>query len=519
MTTPQARPLGPWTGAALAFGAGIAAALAHPPFGAWVGIFGFALFQFSLDRTPPRHRLRAAFFRGWAAGAGYLLVGTWWVSEAFFVDAAAHGWQAPFAVIFMAAGIGLFWGGAGLVYRLFAPIGAVRVLLFAATLSAFEWLRGHILTGFPWDLPGEAWRAGSAPSQGASLIGAYGMTFVTVAIGAAPVVLADRRPKASAVTLASAALTLALLWGYGAARLAGGAPPDASIRLRIVQPGLSEEAVWTDDLFRQRFDRFLRLSAWPAARTPDVVIWPEGAIPAPFSAYLTPGTWTQAELAAALRPGQTLLDGGFRYSGPQGEQKAYNTLLMLRRTQTGFRVVGLYDKYRLVPFGEYLPWPQFFSLLHLTSLVQNGEPFSSGPVPAPVSIPGVPRMQPLICYESLFPGFTSSKGGRPDWIVNVSDDAWFGQTTGPWQHLNLASYRAIEEGLPLIRATPTGVSAVVDAYGRVRAHLGLGRQGVIDAALPGRLAPTPYSRLRELPFCVLLLISVLMALMVKTSKL
>ncbi len=524
MTALPGRALGPWQGVGLAFAAGIAAALAHPPFGAWIGIFAFSLLLFSLDRTPERRPLRTAFLRGWAAGGGYMLVSTWWVAEAFFVDAANHGWQAPLAVLFLAGGIGLFWGGAGLAYRWIASRrggawGARRVLVFAATLSAFEWLRGHVLTGFPWDLPGEAWKAGSAPSQAASLIGVYGLTFVTVAIGAAPVVLADRRSRAGAIALASAAVALVLLWGYGAVRLAQGAPADTGLRMRIVQPGLSEEATWTDALFQQRFERFLRLSAWPAARRPDVVVWPEGAIPAPFSAYLAPGTWTEAELAMAIQPGQTLLDGGYRFSGPPGQQKAYNTLLMLRRGQTGFRTVGLYDKYRLVPFGEYLPFPQLFSLLHLTSLVQNGEPFSSGPRPAPVSVPGVPRMQPLICYESLFPGFTSSRGGRPDWIVNVSDDAWFGQTTGPWQHLNLASYRAIEEGLPLVRATPTGVSAVVDAYGRTRAYLGLGRQGIIDTALPGRLEATPYSKLRDFPFYILLLVGLGAPLIINKSKL
>ncbi|MGC1302715.1 MAG: apolipoprotein N-acyltransferase [Caulobacteraceae bacterium] len=516
----QGGALGPRQGLGLACAGGLAAALAHPPFGLWAGIFGFALLQFSLDRTPQRHALRTAFLRGWAAGSGYLLISTWWVAEAFFVDAANHGWQAPLAVLFTAGGIGLFWGAAGLVYRLIAPSGPQRILVFAAVLSTFEWLRGHVLTGFPWDLPGEAWRAGSAPSQAASLIGAYGMTFVTVAIGAAPVVLSDRnRLRSSAIALAAAALALAGLWGYGVVRLSSPPPPDASIRIRIVQPGLKEEPVWTDDLFRERFERFLRQSAWPAAHPPDVVIWPEGAIPAPFNAYLARGTWTEEELADAFQPGQTLLNGGFRFEGPEGQQKAYNSLLMLRRTQTGFRSLAVYDKYKLVPFGEYLPFPKLFSLLHLTSLVQNGEPFSPGPLPAPVGIPGVPRMQPLICYESLFPGFTSSKGGRPDWIVNVSDDAWFGQTTGPWQHLNLASYRAIEEGLPMVRATPTGVSAIVDAYGRVRAHLGMGRQGIIDSTLPGRLAPTPYSRLRELPFCVLLLIGFASTLMVNTSKL
>ena len=210
-------------------------------------------------------------------------------------------------------------------------------------------------------------------------------------------------------------------------------------------------------------------------------------------------------MEAATRPGQIVFDGGSRVDGPAGAPRYYNTLLFVQRTPQGFAALGKYDKYRLVPFGEFLPFPGFFRVIGLSSLVQNGVAFSPGPEPAPLSIPGIPRMQPLICYEALFPGFTNAKGGRPGWIVNVSDDAWFGRTTGPLQHLNLASYRAIEEGLPIVRATPTGVSAIVDPYGRVRARLGLGRQGVIDADLPGHLPPTVFSRVGELPFWALVL--------------
>ena len=500
------RGLGGARGLWVAFAGGAAAALAHPPFGIWPGVFGFALIALSLDRTAERRPGLSALARGWMAGLAYLLVGTWWIAEAFFVDAAAHAWQAPLAVLFTAGGIGVFWGGAGLAYRLLAPRGAHRVLVFAAVWSLFEWLRGHVLTGFPWDLPGEAWRAGSAPSQAASLIGAYGLTFVTVAIGAAPVTLFDRtRPKAAAVSLALAAAALASMYGYGAARLSRPAPPDQALRLRVVQPGLPEEPVWTDALLRQRVQRLMTLTARPALQTPQVVIWPEGALPYTFNDFFSPGSWPEAAMEAATRPGQIVFDGGSRVDGPAGAPRYYNTLLFVQRTPQGFAALGKYDKYRLVPFGEFLPFPVFFRVIGLSSLVQNGVAFSPGPEPAPLSIPGVPRMQPLICYEALFPGFTNAKGGRPSWIVNVSDDAWFGRTTGPLQHLNLASYRAIEEGLPIVRATPTGVSAIVDPYGRVRARLGLGREGVIDAALPGRLPPTVFSRVGELPFWAVVL--------------
>ena len=507
-----------WAGLLLAATGGAAAALAHPPFGVWPGVFGFGLILHALDEAPSRTPLRSAFLRGWAAGFGYLLVGTWWITEAFFVDAAAHAWQAPFALMFTAGGIGVFWGGAGLAYRLIAPknvagrgvsergagrIG-VRILTFAAVLTVFEWLRGHVLTGFPWDLPGEAWRAGSAPSQAAAWVGAYGLTFITIAIGAASaVLLASDGRTARLRVMATAIAALAALWALGAWRLSQADAGVTPLRLRIVQSDLGESAADADLGLRLR--RFLDLTALPSAHPADVVIWPEGAIPDAFSDYLAPGTWTEKAQLAVLRPGQTLLVGGYRIAGPRDHLQYFNTLLALRRTASGLVSEARYDKYRLVPFGEFLPLRPLFARLGITSLVQAGQDFTPGPPPAPIAVPGLPRLQPLICYEALFPGFTSDKGGRPRWIVNISDDAWFGRTTGPLQHLNLASYRAIEEGLPIVRSTPTGVSAVIDAYGRIRASLGLSRAGVIDARLPVAIATPPYSRLHDLPLCVFLL--------------
>ncbi|MEO6378389.1 MAG: apolipoprotein N-acyltransferase, partial [Caulobacteraceae bacterium] len=185
-------------GPALALLAGAAIGLAHPPFGFLPGLLGLAVLLWQIDGADAARPLRSAFLRGWLAGFAYFVVGTWWVGEAFFVDAAAHGWQAPFAVTLLPAGLGLFWGAAAAGYRLIAPRNSSRALVFAAVLSLAEWLRGHVLSGFPWDLIGEAWRAGSAPSQGAALVGAYGMTFITIAILAAPGAAVSARPKARA---------------------------------------------------------------------------------------------------------------------------------------------------------------------------------------------------------------------------------------------------------------------------------------------------------------------------------
>ena len=166
------------------------------------------------------------------------------------------------------------------------------------------------------------------------------------------------------------------------------------------------------------------------------------------------------------------------------------------------QILGRYDKHHLVPFGEYMPFDKLAALIGFKTLVHVGDGFTPGPSPVALAVPGLPSVQPLICFEGLFPSSFARTGPRPAWIANISNDAWFGETSGPWQHLNLASYRAIEEGMPVVRATPTGVSAVVDAYGRPTALLGLGKAGVIDADLPPTLGPTLYSRWRDVPFWI-----------------
>ena len=489
-------------GCLAALASGLAVGLAHPPFGLLPGLLGLAVLVKLLDDAAG---LRRAFLYGWCAGFSYFLVGTWWIGEAFFVDAAAHGWQAPFAVSLLPAGLGLFWGaGTALYWRLRTP-GSVRVLTFAAILALVEWLRGHVLSGFPWNLVGEAWRAGSAPSQAAALIGVYGLTLVTIAIAAAPATLMAPGKARKLLPPVVALATLVLLWGGGAARLAAAKDDPGGLRVRIVQPNIPQAEKWSEEAFKAIVDRYIALtSAAPGPDGPaEVVIWPESAIPAWASDLLAERTWTRDAIVGALRPGQTLLFGVVRAGGSAEQLRYYNSLLALRRTANDVVPVGIYDKHRLVPFGEYLPLEGLLAPLGLKKLAALGESFSPGPTPRPLELPTLGTVQPLICYESLFPELSRSPTLRPSWIVNVSNDAWFGRTSGPWQHLNLASYRAIEEGVPLVRATPTGVSAVVDGYGRIRSRLALGEAGTIDARLPRTLAPTPFSRFGDLPFWLL----------------
>jgi apolipoprotein N-acyltransferase len=504
--------------AGLALLAGAAAALAHPPFGLLPGLLGYGLLLVVIDRTGGARPLRSAFWRAFLAGFAYFIIGCWWVAEAFLVDALEQGWMAPFAVAGLGVLLGVFWGAAGALYRLLRPTDSfLKVLVFAGVLSLLEWVRGHILTGFPWNLPGETWRAGSAPSQAAALVGAYGLTWLTVAAAcalAAPFAFGRRR---STWAVAAGGVVIVIgLYGYGFVRLAHAEPISPHAQwVRVVQADVKQESKYDADKFQSIMSRYLRLTSQAPlhGHMPDVVIWPEGALPAPANDLFSPQAWTSAAIAGALKPQQTLLIGAYREETKAGRTLYYNSLFALQPSGVTLKTVATYDKYRLVPFGEFLPLESVLAPLGVKKMVHVGDGFSPGPPPRTMSLPTFPPAQPLICYESLFPGLVrmadGPDGARPDWIVNVSNDAWFGQTSGPWQTLNLSSYRAIEEGLPMVRATPTGVSAVIDAYGRPLPgqFLPLGAMGVIDAPLPPALLPTPFSGFGESAFWVMIALS------------
>lgn len=504
-----------WYAPLTALLAGLAAGLAHPPFGLIIGLLGYAVLLLRLETVTDRPR-RSAFLMGWLAGLGYFGLSTWWIAEPFLVDVAIHGWMAPFAVVLMGGGLALFWGAAGLAYRWLRPRSAWKPLVFAGCFAAAEWLRGHVLTGLPWNLVGESWRAGSAPSQAAALVGSYGLTWITLAIASTPALLVvpvRRLAQAGMLVLAGVALTA--LYAGGAGRLAAAPRPlfdkDAPV-IRVVQANIDQKEKWKPENLDEVFNAYVELTRRPAtnpkaSRRPDVVIWPEGALPAVIDDFIADPAYGP-RLRDAIQPGQTLLMGANRAEPAEaGGYRYFNTLVAFRREAQALRVTGFYDKHRLVPFGEFIPLGDLAGRLGIRSLVHMPEDFTAGLPPRPLVVEGVPAVQVLICYEALFPRIAG--GPRPKWILNVSNDAWFGRTSGPWQHLNIASYRAIEEGLPIVRSTPTGVSAVIDAQGRMLPgkSLGLGQFGVIDARLPAPAAPTLYSRWGEGPFAGLLVFS------------
>jgi apolipoprotein N-acyltransferase len=500
---------------AAALVSGALAALAHPPFGFWPGFFGWTLLILTIEGARTRW---GAFLMGFLAAFAYFLISCWWVAEAFLVDKQAHGWMAPFAATLLPSLLGLFWGAAAVVYWRFGPATPWRAFAFAAVFMVAERLRGIVLTGFPWNPPGAAWEAGGPQSQVAAWIGVYGLSFLTILAftAFAPAVLGgDRKKRFGMATVGVVTLIGVTVAGF--VRLPQRPVPTTETIVRIVQPDVPQATKWDEASFRSIVQRYLALTASPprgALGEPDVIVWPEGALPGSVDDLLAPGSWVGPAIARSVEPGQTLLMGGYRGEPAEnGGARYFNSLLVLHDVGDGLRVDGVYDKHRLVPFGEYLPFG-LGNIEALTALIHVGDGYTPGPRPAPLNLPNAPRVQPLICYESLYPGFVSDKGGRPAWIVNVSNDAWFGRSSGPRQHLNLASYRAIETGLPIVRATPTGVSAVLDGYGRIvgDSRLDPGESGVIDAKLPQALSPTLYSRVGDTLFWLMIAVSLASAL-------
>ena len=485
----RVRDLGGWPARALALAAGAALAAGQPPVSWPVVVFlALPVLLWLLDGTRGPGR---AFALGWCAGVGYFAAGLFWIVDPFLVEPEVFGWLAPIALLGMSAGLSLFWGAAFAIARRFWRTGWPRAVVLAAVWTLVETARGHVLTGFPWALPAYAW-IDTPVAQGLALVGPYGLSFLTLLAGLLPGTL---RPTA----IGAAAALVALGWGFGAWRLAETPPArEPAVNVRLVQPNMAQDEKWLPGKEEEFFRRHLALSATPADPMPDVTIWSETAV-----AFIL----DQDPTAQAVAAGSVGLDGhlllGIRRFDDTAEGRLWFNSLAVLGPDGATRAV--YDKARLVPFGEYIPLKGVASRLGipaLTTLTRGG--FSAGPGPKVITVPGLPPFLPLICYEAIFPAAARSPGARPDWRVQVTNDAWFGEASGPYQHFAQARARAIEQGLPLARAANTGISAMIDPRGRVVAALGLGEMGVVDAPLPAALPPTVYSRTGDVPVIFIL---------------
>ncbi|MBU3028806.1 apolipoprotein N-acyltransferase [Paracoccus marinaquae] len=479
----------------LDLGLGAAAALGLAPFGIWgITLIAFALLLGRLARSP---RAIIAFWHALAAGIGWFGLSMSWIVEPFLVEPEIYGWMAPFALFLMALGGALFWAlPVWLAVRL-TPDWRARVLSIAAVLVLSDWLRGWIFTGLPWALIGHVW-AETPVAQTAAWGGAIGLSLVTLGIAALPPLFWSpaRGPVPGLLPGVTAAiLLLGGLWAAGLARLAQPVAPDADLSLRIVQPNAEQRLKWDPQWSSVFFRRLLDLSAEPGPR--DLVIWPETAVNFLLD---DAGEVLPAMAKSAQAP---LVLGIQRREGA----RFYNSLALLSPEGA---VQQVYDKFHLVPFGEYMPWGDALARLGFTAFAaQAGNGYSPGEGPALLQAPGLPGFQPLICYEAIFPQHLRGLDQRPGWILQATNDGWFGRFSGPYQHLAQARLRAIEAGLPLIRAANTGVSAVIDARGQIRDTLPLGVAGKIDTPLPGALPETLWLRYGPAPVLALSLIILL----------
>lgn len=448
-----------------------------------------------------RSRPAAAAEVGWWFGFGYFFAGLFWIGEAFLVDAESFAFLMPFAVLAMPAGLALFYAAATALAAPFWRTGVYRVLALALSLAAIEWLRGHVLSGFPWNVLGYALTYPVSLMQSVAVFGIYGLTLIAVLVFALPPILWSEIAGRTGRRLAVGVAVLPLLAGIvvGHVRIAlGHAAAVPGVKIRIVQPSVLQRDKWRPENQQRIFLDHLDLSRRNATGAVDNlsgithVVWPEAAMP--FFPLDTP------EALAAI--GELLPDKTVLIAGALRAEKAppksprlrifFNSLLVFGK---GGLLLTRYDKIHLVPFGEFLPLRRVLEAIGLRELTYVMGTFDAGPSPRPLlGIPGLPPAAPLICYEAIFPGAVVQGPERPGVMVNVTNDGWFGNTTGPRQHLHQARVRAVEEGVPILRAANNGVSAAFDAYGRPLGYIGLDVRGVIDVDLPVALHPPPYAR-------------------------
>ena len=501
-----------WRRRAIAFLSGAAGALALPPFSLFFLValpltIAVWLIDGAEDRGSGRPligSMRAAFGAGWWMGFGYFLAGLWWIGAAFLVEADKFAWALPIAVVALPAVLALFPAAGFAIARALWSPGPARVFALAFGLGLAEWARGLLFTGFPWNDLGMALGGNLTLAQIASLIGLHGLTFLTIAIFAAPATLwrvGEGRLNLAPAGLA--ALGLALIAGFGAYRLA--APASAAlpgVKLRLIQPNIGQDDASfspekRDAILRRYFDLSERATAPDRSGVRDVthLIWPESAFPF----ILSRDKQALADIARFLSGGATLITGAARLEKDGNEPPRYfNSIEIVGRDGLA---AEHYDKEHLVPFGEYVPFESILEKAGITQFVDVPGGFEPGRGARDLKVPGLPDAMPLICYEAIFPieiGDLFSGERRPRWLLNLTDDAWFGLTPGPYQHFAQARLRAIEFGAPLVRDANSGISAVLDGFGREIALAPLGAEGVLDAELPEALPPTWQSRLGSL---------------------
>ena len=473
------------------FASGAVASFSLPPFG--LAPLILALFWPALAAARAE-RLSGAALVGAALGFGWFLASMWWVSISLLKGAEQHWFLLPLVFLGIPALLAVFWIPATMLAWRLGREPASRIIWLVAMLGVFEWVRGHIGTGFPWNAPGYFFSAGESLLQAASVFGLYALNLLALCVAVAPALwIVGRRRLAICF---AAILPLAAIFGF--LRLESinlDAHPGAPVA-RLVQPSVPQNEKW-DPRYRAEHRHVLRVLSRDTGPQPELVIWPEGAAEQVIDPRAGGGEFLRVIAITSLEAGVRLITGVSRFDD---QDRAYNSAALV---DSEGNIEAIYDKRRLVPFGEFVP---FRRLIPFASAIVGDLDFSRGRDAGHFEVPGFGRIQMLICFETLFPDVAAGPGPRPDVLVNISNDAWFGRTPGPWQHLEQARMRAVEEGIPLLRVANTGVTAAFDATGRRLAQIDLDEFGAVDVRLSPALDATIYANWRPLPFVLLLVV-------------
>ena len=450
---------------------------------------------------------KQAFWAGWFYGFGHFVFGLYWISNSLLVDPEKFAWMIPFAISLIPAVLAFYVALTSWVTFKFISSNKKRILLFPVIWVVFEILRTYLFTGFPWNLAGYVFAFSDAMMQPAALITIYGLSFLAVLSGSILCCLFSvegRKVSSSGcfipAVMVYAFISVLFVSGFGYLHISDKyyASQKEGINLRLVQPSIPQQMKWHPDAALQVFLKHIEMTKTDNGFKPDMVIWPEAATP--FTLGADP--YARRVISEAIPEGSFLVTGGVRVDG----YGAFNSVEVLNSSD---EIVASYDKARLVPFGEFVPFRRFFPIVN--KITPGDTDFSRGGGASALSVGNITPFSPLVCYEVIFPFYKPDESTGYSWIVNVTNDAWFGDSSGPHQHLTMARFRAIEQGKPVIRVANNGISAIIDANGRMVKKLDLYERGIIDGNLPAKMDMS----IATIYFCATIAIAVFLAILCK----
>lgn len=490
--------------------------LAFAPFHFFIAApISLSVFYFLLEE---KDKKKDIFWLGFSYGFGYFLSGIYWIAISLLVDAASFGWLIPFALTLipstLAAYVALFALSYKFIIRKFSLNQTYqKIILFSVCWLFFEILRSLLFTGFPWNLLGYIWMFDVSFAQAAKVFGIYGLSVFAVLISLSPTLFFRNKKTAGDKIFATILVCLFIvnfIFGYiyiNKTELI----EDDKVKLRLVQGNVAQAMKWNPEEKYRNFTKHIELTNSKSLEDIAAVIWSETSVPY----AIDDNSELMEKLQMVVPPRGVLITGGLRLGFFDKEKTrlsdAWNSVFTIDKSG----IIAAYDKHHLVPFGEYIPWQKYLPFIE--KITDGAVGFSEGEGPQTLQAHGF-SFSPLICYEVIFSDEVLNKKSRPDLFVNVTNDAWFGNSSGPYQHLDIARMRTIEYGIPMARVANTGITAFIDPFGKIVERINLNQAGIIDVNLIKNLAPTIYEKYSYLPLTLLLLVMLMFLITPKGQK-